>query len=211
MLFQIVKRTLMPLSLLLVKDIKGLENIPKKGAFIVAANHVSYLDPVIIPSIIFKFFKMKVHYLAKKELLGGWTGSIFLAACGNTLIPLDREKGGKIALKNALNALKDREIIGIFPKGTRSLTGKLQKGKTGVARLALAAKVPVVPVGIIGTFDLMPKGKLFPKFRKKVKVSFGKPIYFDKYYGRQNKSIFKKVTTIVMEKIADLSNQEYNQ
>jgi 1-acyl-sn-glycerol-3-phosphate acyltransferase len=193
----------------LIKDIKGLDNIPKNGAFIVASNHVSYLDPVIIPAILVKYFKRKVHYLAKKELFEGWIGSAFQNATGGIL--LDREKGGKITLKNALNMLKRGKVIGIFPEGTRSKNGKLQKGKTGVARLALAARVPVVPVGLRGTFALMPRGRVFPKLKKNVKVNFGKPILFKKYYGKQNKTIFRKVTTIIMEKIAELSKQKYKQ
>lgn len=207
MLYSIMKSILVPFSMFLVKEIKGLENIPEKGAFILASNHCSYLDPVIIPAIFVKYFKRKVHYLGKKELLNSWLGKKFHAAVGT--IPLDREKGGKTALKLALDALRKGKIIGIFPEGTRSANGKLQKGKTGVARLALAAKVPVIPIYLEGTFNLMPRGAIFPKLKKGVTANIGKPIYFNKCYGKQNKAAFRKAAAVVMKKIAELSKQKH--
>lgn len=209
MIYQLVKAILVPFSMFLIKDIKGLNNVPEKGAFIVAGNHVSYLDPIIIPSIFVKHFKRKIHFLAKKELFKGWTRNIFEAATGGIL--LDRGKSGKTGLKNALNALKEGGIIGIFPEGTRSLTGKIQKGKTGVARLALWARVPVVPVGINGTFELMPRGKIMLKLKKNVTFKIGKPLYFDKYYNKSiTKKLLREITNKIMEDIAKLSNQKYN-
>ena len=96
----------------------------------------------------------------------------------------DRQAGGKEALKWAVKALKQGKIIAIHPEGTRSLTGKLQKGKTGVVRLALAAKVPVIPIGLIGTFEILPKGKYIPKL-KRATMNIGKPMYFGKYYDKK--------------------------
>ena len=206
MIYQLTAAILMPFTMFIIKSISGLDNVPKKGAFILASNHCSYLD-VIIPVIFAKYFKRKVHYLGKEKLFESWLGNKFYTACG--LILLDREKGVKTALKTALKSLKEGNVIGIFPEGGRSRDGRLQRGKTGVARLALAARVPVVPVGLIGTFDLMPPGRVIPKFKKKVKMNFGKPLHFDKYYGKKNKVIFRKATTTVMEKIAELSKQKY--
>lgn len=207
MLYQLTKAVMVPFSMFLIKDIKGLDNIPKNGAFIAVSNHVSYLDPLIIPSIFIKYFKRKVHYLAKRELFEGWIGSTFQNATGGIL--LDREKGGKIALKNALNMLEKKEVIGIFPEGTRSKNGKLQKGKTGVARLALAARVPVIPVGLIGTFEIMPKGKRIPKL-KRAKINIGKPIYFNKYYDKKiTRRLLRNITDEIMKEIAKLSKQKY--
>ena len=114
------------------------------------------------------------------------------------------------ALKWAIKALKDGKVIGIYPEGTRSLTGKLQKAKTGVARLALAAKVPVVPVGLIGMFEILPKGCYIPKF-KRATINIGNPIYFKKYYNKKiNNKILNEITTKIMNEIAKLSNQKYN-
>jgi len=209
MIYKFVIAVTVPFSMFLIKDIKGLNNVPEKGAFIVASNHESYLDPILIPSIFVNHFKRKVHFLAKKELFEGIVGNIFESATGGIL--LDREKTGKTGLKNALNALKEGKIIGIFPEGTRSLTGKIQIGKTGVARLALWARVPVVPIGINGTFELMPKGKRIPKFKKNVTIRIGKPLYFNKYYHKSTtKKLLREITINIMENIARLSKQKYN-
>ncbi|MBI2208343.1 hypothetical protein HYU50_02505 [Candidatus Woesearchaeota archaeon] len=101
----------------------------------------------------------------------------------------------------------------IIPKerGNHSnLTGKLQKGKTGVARLALWARVPVIPVGIKGTFEILPKGAKIPKL-KRASFSFGKPMYFDKYYNKpMTKKLLRSVTDSIMREIANLSGQKYN-
>lgn len=201
-----MKNIVVPFSMFLIKDLNGIDNVPKKGAFILASNHSSYLDPIIIPAIFIKFFKRKVHYLGKRELFETWIGKKIHNAVGT--IPLDRERG-EAALKSALKLLKEGGVIGIFPEGTRTKDGKLWRGKTGVARLALAAKVPVVPIGITGAFELMSTGGIFPKFKKNVAVNIGKPIYFKKYYGKGSKAVFREVTTIVMKEIAELSKQKY--
>lgn len=209
MLYQLTKAILVPFSMFLIKDMKGLDNVPKKGAFIVATNHVSYLDPIIIPSIFVKHFKRKIHFLAKKELFEGWIGGMFETATGG--IPLDREKGEKTSLKNALNALRKGKIIGIFPEGGRSANGKLQKGKTGVVRLALAAKVPIVPVGIKGTYDIWPRQKKIFKIKKVVKINFGEPIYFNNYYNKPiTKKLLRALTAKVMRDIGKLCGEKYN-
>ncbi len=103
----------------------------------------------------------------------------------------------------------ENAIIAIYPEGTRTLTGKLQKAKTGVARLALAARVPVVPIGLIGTFEIMPKGQNYPNL-KRATVNIGRLMYFDKYYGKENdKKTLRLVTTKIMKEIAKLSGQRY--
>ena len=106
----------------------------------------------------------KFYFLSKKEHFD----NIIKAAWHRYLgaIPLDRQKGGKEGLKQAIKKLKHNKIIVIHPEGTRTLTGKMQKAKTGVARLAIAAKVPVIPIGLINTFEILPKGKHVPKLKK---------------------------------------------
>ena len=125
-------------------------------------------------------------------------------------VPIDRQAGGKDVLRWAVNALKKGKIIAIHPEGTRSLTGRLQKAKTGVARLALGSKVPVIPIGLIGTFEILPKGKYIPKL-KRAEMNIGEPIYFDKYYNKRiTKKLLREVTNIIMKEIAKLSKQKYN-
>ncbi|MFC1704865.1 lysophospholipid acyltransferase family protein [Nanoarchaeota archaeon] len=208
MVFPIVKRTIVPIvKRLWIKKINGLDNVPKGTGFIIAANHSSYLDHWILGSVITSHLDKKIHYLAKKEHFDSFHQRIIHTYFG--AIPIDREKGGKRALRFAVSGLKKGKIIGIYPEGTRTLTGKIQHGKTGVARLALAAKVPVLPIGLIGTFKILPKGKLKPNL-KKAKVNIGKPMYFDKYYGKEeNRKTIRKVTDSIMREIAKLSNQKY--
>ena len=191
-----------------IKKVTGLENIPKNGAFIVAANHASYMDHFIIMCTLVPYLNKKIHHLAKKEHFDSTFKKIWHTYGG--AVPIDRQAGGKDALMWAVNALKKGKIIAIHPEGTRSLTGRLQKAKTGVARLALAGKVPVIPMGLIGTFEILPKGKYIPKL-KRAEMNIGEPIYFDKYYNKRiTKKLLREVTNIIMKEIAKLSKQKYN-
>ncbi len=208
MVYLIPKLTIIPIVKLYVKEVNGMESFPKKGACIAAANHASYMDHMIIGAYIISYLDRKVHFLAKKEHFEGFFQRMWHTYAG--AIPLDRKKGGKKALKSAIKALNRGKIIAIYPEGTRSLTGKLQKAKTGVARLALLSKAPVVPVGLIGTFEILPKGKYIPKAKKSI-MNIGKPMYFPEYYNKKiNKRMLNEVTTRIMKEIAKLSNQKYN-
>jgi len=192
-----------------IKEVNGLENIPEGEGFIVAANHASYMDIVGLSAAFLSKKSINIRYLAKKELFSIWLFR-WLKGIFNG-IPVDRKLKGKKALKQAVEALKKGDVVGIYPEGSRSLTGKIQKGKTGVARLALWAKAPVVPVGIKGSFELMPMGKLIPKIKKNIILNIGKPIYFNKYYNRKiTKELLRQLTDKVMEEIAKLSYQRYN-
>ena len=189
---------------LLVKEIKGMENMPK-GGYIIASNHVSYLDPPIFGFTIFQKLKKKVHYLAKIELLRHF----FSRVAHNKLfeaIPIDREKGDKSWIKAAKKYIRKGHIIGIFPEGGRSKYNQMEKGKTGVVRLALASKAPIVPIGITGTYSLWPKNKKFPKIKKIVRISIGKPIYYGPYYRRKiTKHLLRRLTDDLMSEIGKLT------
>lgn len=201
------KLTIIPLVSMWIKKVNGLENIPKDGNFIMSANHSSYLDHLILSSLVITHLNKRVHYLAKKEHFDTFFQRLWHEHTG--AIPIDRQAGGKEALETAAKYLKKGKIVGIYPEGTRTLTGKLQRGKTGAARLALAARVPILPVGLIGTFDILPKGKNIPRF-KRATVNIGKPIYFDEYYGKENnKKTIRLVTTKLMKEIAKLCRQKY--
>lgn len=207
MVFTFEKLTIVPLIKLWVKKATGLENLPKKGAAILAANHSSYADHLIIGAYVATKVNGRFHFLAKKEHFQGlqklW--HIRLGA-----IPLDRQKGGKEALRLAVKALNEEKLIIIYPEGTRTLTGRLQKAKTGVARLTLLSKVPVIPIGLIGTFDILPKGKYIPKMQRAV-INIGKPMHFPQYYNKNiNKKMLDEVTFKIMKEIARLCRQKYN-
>jgi 1-acyl-sn-glycerol-3-phosphate acyltransferase len=191
-----------------IRKIKGLENVPKDKGFIIAANHCSYIDHLMITGLFIPYLDKKVQFLAKKEHFHqGWFQNWWHNwTCS---IPIDRKAGGKKALKTAIKCLKKGGIIAIYPEGTRSTTGKIQRGKSGVARLALAAKVPVLPIGLIGTIKILPRGVLMPKF-KRADMNIGKLMYFDKYYGKEDDyDSIRKVTDDIMNEIARLSKQKY--
>jgi 1-acyl-sn-glycerol-3-phosphate acyltransferase len=191
-----------------IKEVKGLQNVPKKGAYIIVANHASYMDHFLIMCTLVPYVNRKIHHLAKKEHFDNILKRIWHNYAG--AVPLDRESGGKETLRWAIKSLKQGKIIAIHPEGTRSLNGKLQKGKTGAARLALAARVPVLPLGLIGTFEILPKGKYIPKF-KRATINIGKLMHFDRYYEKRlNKELLRNLTDDIMEEIAQLSRQKYN-
>ncbi|MBI2656242.1 1-acyl-sn-glycerol-3-phosphate acyltransferase [Candidatus Woesearchaeota archaeon] len=208
MVYATTKLTIIPTVKLWVRKVNGLENLPKEGAFIAAANHASYFDHLTIASYLISHLDRKVHFLAKKEHFDNVFKKAWHTYAG--AIPIDRQSGGKEALKWAIKALRQGKIIAIHPEGTRSLTGKLQKAKTGIARLAIISKVPVIPIGLIGTFEILPKGRYIPKFKRAV-MNIGKPMHFPEHYNKKiNKKALTEVTTKIMKEIAKLCHQNYN-
>ncbi len=187
----------------------GLDDVPKSGPAIIAANHLSFLDSFFIPLVI---KRRKVTYLAKADYFKSWKTAWFFKMVGQ--IPVEREGGERSqkALEVALRVLGEGKLLGIYPEGTRSPDGFLHKGRTGVARLALTARVPVIPVGLIGTEDVMPKAAKMPRLtgRVYVHVKFGKPLDFSRYYGRErDRLVLRSVTDEIMYEIMQLSGQQY--
>lgn len=138
--------------------IEGSENIPKTGRLIVAANHASMMDPVIVGSVL----KRKVHYMAKEELFSSrFSRWFFNQIC---VFPVARSKGDRGAIRKALELLDEEKSFGIFPEGTRTEDGRLGEPQPGMAMIASKSMSPILPVGIINTYNAMPKGSKFPKF-----------------------------------------------
>jgi len=190
------------------KSRTGSENIPEKGPFIAAANHSSYFDHFITAIEVYNRTGELPRFLAKKEHFD----TFFQRQWHNyfNAIPIHRQAGGKKALKIAIQELKKGSTIFIYPEGTRTLDGNIQEARTGVARLAIAAKVPIIPIGIKGTFDILQKGKRIPKL-KRYEVNIGKPILLTKFYSKaNNKKALRLATTLVMKKIAVLAGKEYS-
>ena len=211
MVYGISMNILFPLAKLWMKDIGRLEYIPKEGGFVIAANHSSYLDDFSVAPIVTIHIKKHVHMYCNDRFYKNKVFAAFLTWC--ECIPISIETQNKAtnkkALKLALRYLRKNEPVGIFPEGGRSPDGKLMKAKTGVAKLALLSKSPVLPVGIIGSYNVFPKGAKFPKF-KRFSMKIGKPIHLDKYFGKQdNKKVLKEVTTLIMKEIAKLTNLRY--
>ena len=191
-----------------IKEVHGLENIPSSG-FIVASNHTSYLDIWILQATFLLNKDRWVKFLAKKELMKDPYFRITTFLMGkddNMPILIDREHADSTNyFEEALASLHKGHIIGVFPEGGRSKTGLLREGKTGMIRLALAAKVPILPIGIQGTFDLMPPGRKLPKNERKCILKIGKPIDLSLHYNKElSKGTLKILTTKAMREIAEL-------
>ena len=150
----------------------GREKIPVDGPLIIAANHLSHIDPAFIMTAT----KRPVSYMSKKEHFDSKVRRMVFKQVG--VIPVDREAGGSEALEGAIEILKNGGAIGIFPEGTRSRDGEMGKGKTGVARLAAATGAAVVPVAIRQTDDVWPVSKRAPRPWRKFYYKFGDPLYF---------------------------------
>jgi 1-acyl-sn-glycerol-3-phosphate acyltransferase len=193
------------LRLLFRPRVSGLEHIPRTGGAILAANHVSFLDPLLLPLVVPRrrvMFLTKVKYIDKPILR--W----ILAGAG--VIPVDtddpRAVSGSVAA--AAEAVRSGRLVGIFPEGTRSPDGRLHRGKTGVARIALETGAPVIPAGIIGTDLAFPRGAKLPRPRS-VRIVFGPPLQFEVPATRaRSASLGRTTTTQVMTAIRDLSGQQ---
>lgn len=189
---------------------EGAEHIPEEGAAILASNHLSYADWLFMPLTLSR----RVTFVAKAEYfttpgLKGWFQKKFFSGAGQ--VPIDRSSGDAAAgaLSSAKRILNSGELFGIYPEGTRSHDGKLYRGKTGVARLALETKVPVIPVAVVGTDVVAPPGKKFGTWTRPV-VRFGKPLDFSRYEGLEgDRFILRSITDEIMYEIMRLSGQEY--
>lgn len=188
----------------------GAENVPLEGPAILASNHLSYADWLFMPLTLSRrvTFVAKAEYFTGKGLKG-WLQRTFFAGSGQ--VPIDRSGGGAAegAIISAKRVLAGGELFGIYPEGTRSHDGRLYRGKVGVARLALEAKVPVVPVAVLGTDVVAPPGKKFGRFTRPV-VRFGAPLDFSRYDGMESdRYILRSITDEIMYEIMRLSGQEY--
>ncbi len=189
---------------------EGLEHVPRDGGVILAVNHLSYSDWLFMPLVL----PRRVTFVAKAEYfegpgLKGWLQKTFFSGSGQ--VPIDRTSGSAAAgaISTQLRLLSEGHVCGIFPEGTRSHDGKLYRGRTGVARLALESKVPVIPVAVIGTDVIAPPGKVFGK-RVRPGVKFGEPLDFSRYDGMEgDRYILRAITDEIMYEIMRLSGQEY--
>ena len=189
---------------------EGAENVPEEGPAILASNHLSYADWLFMPLTLTR----RVTFVAKAEYfttpgIKGWFQKKFFSGAGQ--VPIDRSGADAAAgaLMSAKRILGSGDLFGIYPEGTRSHDGKLYRGKTGVARLALETKVPVIPVAVVGTDVVAPPGKKFGSFTRPV-VRFGKPLDFSRYEGLENdRFILRSITDEIMYEIMRLSGQEY--
>jgi 1-acyl-sn-glycerol-3-phosphate acyltransferase len=210
MFYDVVHRVVPPLLRAVWRpDVQGLENVPRTGGVILASNHLSFVDSVVIPSVA----PRTVVFLAKSDYFNGTgvSGAIqraWFEALG--MLPVDRDdtKSALESLDVALEVLRRGEAFGIYPEGTRSRDGRLYRGRTGAAHLALTAGVPIVPVGLRGTERIQPIGSNIPRLVK-VHVTFGEPIDpRGRFDGVPLGKARRQLTDEVMAAIQALTGQE---
>jgi len=190
--------------------VEGLEYVPQSGPVILASNHLAVMDSFYLPLVV----RRRITFLAKSEYftgtgLKGWLSRWFFTAVGQ--VPIDRSNAdtAQAALDTAERVLREGKLLGMYPEGTRSPDGRLYKGKTGLARLALETGVPVIPVAMIGTNVVNPPGTTMLRFGR-VTVRFGKPMDFSRFDGLAgNRFIERAVIDEVIYELMGLSDQEY--
>ena len=188
----------------------GIDNVPEEGPAILASNHLSYADWLFMPLTL----NRRVTFVAKAEYfttpgVKGWFQKKFFSGAGQ--VPIDRSgaNAAEGAMKSAMKILAEGDLFGIYPEGTRSHDGRLYRGKTGVARLALETGAPVIPCAVVGTDVVAPAGKVYGSWTRPV-VRFGKPLDFSRYEGMENdRYILRSITDEIMYEIMRLSGQEY--
>lgn len=190
--------------------VKGLDNVPAEGAAILASNHLSFSDSIFMPLMVPRpvVFLAKSEYFTGTGIKGRLTAAFFRLT---NQLPMDRSGGAASAqsLNAGMEVLRNGSLMGIYPEGTRSPDTRLYRGKVGVARLALQARVPVIPVAMIGTDKVQPIGKRVPNIRR-IGMIFGEPLDFSRYYGMEDdRMVQRSVTDEIMYELMRLSGQEY--
>ena len=210
MTYWVLKIALTPLLRILYRvKVEGRENIPPTGPVILASNHQSFIDSIFLPLTV----RRRVTFVAKAEYFESWKTAWFFRAVG--MIPIKRDGGSasERALLAAREVLMAGGVLGIYPEGTRSPDGRLYKGHTGVARLAMQCGAAVVPVAQFGTAEVQPIGVMMPKFFRKVVLRMGPPLHFEPENSANGSKPglgeHRRVTDQIMREIASLSGQEY--
>jgi 1-acyl-sn-glycerol-3-phosphate acyltransferase len=206
--YQILKSFLAPLLMLLFRPkVTGLRHVPTTGPVIIASNHLSFSDSIFMPLVV----PRKVTFLAKSEYftspgIKGFIKKLTFIALGQ--VPVDRSGGkrSEAALLTGLRVLNEGSCIGIYPEGTRSPDGRLYKGRTGIARMAIESGAAVVPVAMFNTAEIQPTGQVVPKVRR-VEMIFAEPMYFTG--DSTDPAVLREATNKIMDVIAAMSGQIY--
>jgi 1-acyl-sn-glycerol-3-phosphate acyltransferase len=193
------------------EGLEHVEDLPAGTGVILASNHLSFCDSFFLPLMV----KHRVTFLAKSEYFTtpgfkGWLSKRFFSAIGQ--VPIDRDDASSAvgALAAGVRILNSGGLLGIYPEGTRSPDGRLYKGKTGVARMALEAGVVVIPVAMIDTEKTQPTGRKIPHLRPRPGVRFGTPLDFSRYEGMAgDRFVERSMTDEIMYELMQLSGQEY--
>ena len=189
---------------------ENMDVVPKEGPAILVSNHLSFSDSFFLPLVCDR----RITFLAKQEYftgkgIKGLFSKAFFTGVGQ--VPIDRSSGraAEAAIHTGVRVVRDGHLLGIYPEGTRTADGRLYRGKTGVARMALEAQVPVIPVAMIGTYEIQPPGRIRPSIRR-VGIRFGEPLDFSRYEGLESdRFVLRSVTDEIMYALMELSGQEY--
>ena len=206
MTYWVLKAVLTPLLRFFFRvRVEGIEHVPRTGGVILASNHVSFSDSIFLPLIL----RRRVTFVAKAEYFEDRKTAWFFRAVGQ--IPVKRGGGAasQRALESAKEVLDAGRVFGIYPEGTRSPDGRLYKGHTGVARLALDTGAPVVAVAMIGTAEAQPIGSVKPRLFMPITIRFSRPLTFERYGERVQPRLLRQITDEVMFELRELSGQEY--
>jgi 1-acyl-sn-glycerol-3-phosphate acyltransferase len=190
--------------------VRGMENIPATGPVILASNHLSFSDSIFLPLQSRRpvVFLAKSEYFTGKGIKGALT-RWFFKSTGQ--LPIDRSGGraSEASLNTGLKVLSQGQVLGIYPEGTRSPDGRLYRGRTGIARMVLESKVPVIPVAMIDTEKVQPIGKRLPRIRR-IGIVVGTPLDFSRFDGMEgDRIVLRAVTDEIMYELRLLSGQEY--
>lgn len=212
MLYYFLKRFLLGpwLRVLFRPWLEGEDHLPKDGAAVLVSNHLSFSDSIFLPLLL----PRRVTFLAKSDYFTG-TGikgtfnRLFFSGTGQ--VPIDRSGGqaSEAAMRTGLRILDDGNLLALYPEGTRSPDGRLYRGRTGAARMALHAQVPVIPVAMIGTYEAQPTGRVRPSLRR-IGVRLGAPIDLSRYYGMaDDRFVLRSATDEIMYDLMELTGQTY--
>lgn len=188
------------LYLFWIGEVKNIENLPKSDGAIIAVNHSSYLDFFIISAVI----RRRLYFLAAQELHRVRFLKWFMRY--NERIYLDRERPGVKYFREVVKILQQKKLVVLFPEGTRSKDGKIHRGKLGFVKLAIVARVPIIPIAISGTFDVYSRQGRFPRLCRSCKVHVGEPVFLSEYFEKKtSKNVLQEIADDIMDRISKLS------
>lgn len=189
---------------------EGMDVIPDQGPAIVASNHLSFSDSFFLPLMVPRpmTFLAKAEYFTGRGIKGLFSKAFFT---GVGQVPIDRSGGraSEAAITTGVRILNQGDLLGIYPEGTRTADGRLYRGKVGVARMALEGRAEVIPVAMIGTYEIQPPGRIRPSIRR-VGMRFGPALDFSRYEGMDNdRFVLRSITDEIVYELMTLSGQEY--
>ncbi len=207
MTYWVVKAVLTPVLRFFYRvRVEGLEHLPPEGPVILASNHVSFSDSIFLPMVL----RRRVTFVAKAEYFEDPKTAWFFRAVGQIPIRRDGGSASEGALAAARTVLEDGGVFAIYPEGTRSPDGRLYRGHTGVARLALSCRVPVLPVAMIGTREAQPIGQVVPRPFVPITIRVGQPLTYERLHDRPDDRLaLRDITDEVMYELRELSGQDY--